>query len=72
MLICLLRGSLLFLELKRPRPILKNWKLWKSPSIISEEQKKWIETLSRIDNVESVICFWYKEAIDIIQMLETK
>lgn len=70
--IILKRSSLLFLELKRPRPILKSWKLWASPSKVSEEQEGWIEALSRIDNVEAMICYWADESIKLIETLEVK
>ena len=41
-------------------------------SVISEEQKIWIETLSRIDNVDACICHGHKEAIETIEMFEKK
>ncbi len=71
-MIVLKRWALLFIELKRPRPILKNWKLWSSPSVISEEQKEWIETLSRIDNIDAVIAYGSEEARNIIEIIEHK
>lgn len=71
-LIILRRGSLLFIELKRPCPLLKSWKLGKSPSVVSEEQKDWIEKLSRIDNVEACLAYGCKQAIEIIEHLEKK
>ena len=63
---------LLFIELKRQRKILKSWKLWASPSVISEEQKKWIETLNKINNVEAYICFWALEAWEKVKEVEER
>ena len=68
--IILKRRSLLFIELKRQRKILKSWKLWASPSIISEEQKEWIRKLNEIDNIWAFIAYWADEAINIIQEQE--
>lgn len=62
--------ALLFIELKRQKRILKSWKLWASPSRISEEQIKWIEKLNNISNVQCEICYWYKEAIKLIKKIE--
>lgn len=69
-IIILKRWSLLFIELKRQRIILKNGNLWASPSKISEEQKSWIEKLWKIENVEALIAFWHKEAIEQIKYFE--
>ena len=63
---------LLFIELKRQRKILKSWKLWASPSVISEEQKKWIEALNKINNVEAYICFWALEAWEKVKEVEER
>lgn len=68
--IILKRNSLLFIELKRQRPVLKNWKLWASPSKISEEQIRWINKLWNIENIGAEICYWYLEAIDKILYYE--
>ena len=68
--IILKRWALLFIELKRQKRVLKNWKLWVSPSKISDEQKDWLEELSAIPNVEACIAYWSKEAINKILTLE--
>ncbi len=68
--IVLKRWSLLFIELKRKKRILKNWKLWKSPSVISKEQKKWIAELNKIQNIQAEICYWSDEAIRVIERIE--
>lgn len=70
--IILKRWSLLFVELKRQRRVLKSWKLWKSPSVISEEQKKWIEELNKIDNVQAEIGYGAADAINIINRIENE
>lgn len=69
--IILKRGSLLFIELKRQRPILKNWKLGVAPSKISEEQIFWIDKLSKLENIDAIVCYWYKEAIEKIKYYES-
>lgn len=66
------RNSALFIELKRKRKILKSWKLWSSPSKVSEEQKKWISELNNIPNVQAEVCYWADEAIELIESLEEK
>lgn len=68
--IILKRWSLLFIELKRQRKILKSGKLWASPSIISKEQIEWLEALNKIPNVEAHICYGCDEAIVLIEKLE--
>jgi hypothetical protein len=68
--IILKKWALLFLELKRQKRILKNWKLWASPSIISEEQKKWRLELSKIKNVQCEFAYWADHWIEIIKHLE--
>ena len=68
--IILKNNALLFIELKRQKRILKNWNLWKSPSVVSEEQKKWIKELNQIKNVQAEVCYWADEAIKFIEYLE--
>lgn len=70
--IILKRWALLFIELKRPKKILKSWKLGASPSSVSEEQLEWISQLSRLDNIEAQICYGCTEAINLINLLENK
>lgn len=65
--ILLKRKAVLFIELKRQRPELKNWKKWKSPSVVSPEQIEWNTAINEIDNVSACISYWYKEAIQHIQ-----
>lgn len=59
-----------FIELKRQKPIWKKWKILKSPSKVSEEQKQWIKQLKTIPNMYAEICYWAKEAIEFIIMCE--
>lgn len=68
--IILKRGSLLFIELKRQRIVLKNWTLWRSPSTVSKEQKQWIEELNKLDNIQAEIAYGHEEAISIIERIE--
>ncbi len=68
--IVLKRRSLLFIEMKRQKKILKNWTIGKSPSVTSEEQIMWQNQLWSIENVESLICYWANEAIQKIKELE--
>ncbi len=70
MWVILKRWSLLAIELKRQRRVLKSWKLWASPSVISEEQKEWIKKLNEIDNVSAEIAYWCDDAIKIIKHYE--
>lgn len=68
--VILKRWSLLFIELKRQKKLLKSWKLSSSNSKISEEQKRWIKNLNTIKNVEAHICYWAEEAIRLIEEME--
>lgn len=68
--IILKRKMMCFVELKRQRPLLKNWTLWKSPSKVLPEQIKWIKELNLIPNTKAKMCFWYKEATDFIIQCE--
>lgn len=68
--IILKNWSLLFIELKRQKPILKNGTLWKSPSKVSEEQIDRVLKLNQLDNVFAYIAYWANEAIQIINDLE--
>lgn len=70
MMIILKRWSLLFIELKRRKKVLKSWKLSSSNSRVSEEQKKWISELNNIPNIEAHICYWAAEAISLIERIE--
>ena len=62
--------SLLFIELKRQKKILKSWKLWASPSVVSKEQIEWKEALNAIENVQCEICYGAEEAIKTILKIE--
>lgn len=68
--IILKRKSVLFIELKRQRKVLKSGKLWVSPSKVSEEQLNFIWKLNECDNVSWEIAYWAKEAIKIIESYE--
>lgn len=68
--IVLKRWSLLFIELKRQKTILKSWKEWASPSRISDEQIKWAESLNKIENVQCNFCYWSSEAINLINRID--
>ena len=70
MTIILKSNKLLFIELKRQKRVLKNGKLWKSPSTVSEEQIEWQDRLNKIPNVQCNICYWCEEAIRVIKELE--
>ena len=70
--IILKRKNILFLEMKRQQPILKSWKLWKSPSVVSQEQIDWINAINECQWVEGKIAFWAENAIKIIKELENK
>ena len=62
--LCILkRWSLLFIELKRAK---------KSLSKVSKEQQSWIDELNKLTNIEAHICYWCKEAIKLIESLESK
>ena len=65
-LLKLCRWSICMIELKRQKPILKNWTLWVSPSKVSPEQLIWQEEISEMDNCFAKICYWAKEAIEFI------
>ncbi len=71
-LVILKKWSLLFIEMKRQRKVLKNWKLWASPSVVSEEQLKWQRELNKLNNIQCEICYWANEAIKQIETLEYK
>lgn len=68
--IVLNRKSLLFIELKRQKSIWNNWKILKSPSVISPEQIMWIEVLNTIWNIEAHICYGFEEAKEKILEME--
>jgi septation ring formation regulator EzrA len=60
-LIILKRWSLLFIELKRSK---------KSLSKVSESQKKWLDELNNLRNIEAHVCYWAKKAIEKVKELE--
>lgn len=72
MMIILKRWSLLFIELKRAKKVLKSGRLSTSNSKVSEEQKLWVSELNKIQNVEACVCYGALEAIALIQELENK
>lgn len=61
---------IVFIELKRQRPILKSWKLWKSPSVVSQEQLDWIDALNTFDCVRASIAYGYEDAISLLNYYE--
>lgn len=63
-------GSLVFIELKRQRKILKNGKLGASPSKVQPEQVEWIDRLSQLQNVHATICYWYRDALAFISNID--
>ena len=69
-IIFLKRGWTLFLEMKLPRRVLKSWKLWVSPSKISDEQKEWIEFLNHSLRWDAWIAYWAEDAIRIVENVE--
>ena len=68
--IILKRWSLLFIEMKRQKKILKSWKIWASPSVISEEQLEWQEKLNEIENISCEIAYGVVDAVRIVQEYE--
>lgn len=64
--IVLKKKAMCFIELKRQKPIWKKGKVLKSPSKVSEEQKKWIKELKSVTNTYAEICYWAEEAIMFI------
>ena len=69
-IIFLKRGGTLFLEMKLPKKMLKNGKLWASPSKISTEQKEWIEFLNNSLRWDAWIAYWAEDAIRIVENAE--
>lgn len=68
--IILKRGSLLFIEMKRQKKTLKNWKLWASPSQIKPEQLEWKDALNNVQNVQCEVAYWCKHAQEIVKYME--
>jgi len=67
--IILASGLNVWIEMKRPRRVLKNGSLGSSPSTIKPEQIDWIKTLNQSPNTEAHMCFGAKEAIDYLTYL---
>lgn len=55
-----------FVELKRQRRELANWKLGWSPSRVSEEQQEWVDYLNTLDYCIADICYWWEDAVQFI------
>lgn len=71
--IILKRWAILFLELKRSiteNDYRKDGKLLANAPKPSEEQKKWIQELDKIENVRSTVAYGLKEAIRIVEESE--
>lgn len=64
-------GTLLFIELKRQRITKKNWQPGASPSEVKPEQIEWVDALNKLQNVSASICYGHKEAVELIQFLES-
>lgn len=65
------KKALLFIEMKLPREKGKKWQLLKSKSDTdNENQLAWIEELSKVENVDAVMCFWCEDAIRVLEMAE--
>lgn len=69
-IIFLKNGKILFLEMKLPRKILKNGKLWSSPSKINPEQQEWIDYLQDIPWCQARIAYGFEEAIRMVEYFE--
>ena len=64
-------GGLLFIELKRQRITKKNGQPGASPSEVKPEQIAWVDALNKLQNVSASICYGHKEAVELIQFLES-
>ena len=68
--IVLKKWSLLFLELKKKRKVLKSWKLSTSKETSTEQDKR-LDILWSIDNVYSCVWYWWRDSIEKIKEFET-
>ena len=61
------KGIFRALELKRQHRVKKNGKLGTSPSVVSDEQVEWIDSLNSCEGVEARICYGFSESINFIK-----
>ena len=61
--------SLLFIELKRAIDYSKSEK-GRKLSVTSKEQLEWQKELNKVKNIQCEICYWAKEAINLIENLD--
>jgi len=59
----------IWIEMKRPRNILKNGKLGASPSRVEEEQLEWIQLINAYPNTRAIIAYGADEAINFLTSL---
>ncbi|MCW8932201.1 MAG: VRR-NUC domain-containing protein [Gammaproteobacteria bacterium] len=67
-IVVMLPNKILFIELKRPKKILKSGKLSTSNSTVSLEQKKFLQAI--VDNfeyAEATVCYGFNEAREFIE-----
>lgn len=67
--LCAVGRMQVWIELKRPRRILRDGSLGKSPSTIQPEQIEWITLLNQFSGTKAVICYGADEAIRLLTNL---
>ena len=61
---------ILWIEMKRQKPIGKRWLPISSPSKVSPEQIEWCRLLDTIPSVQAEICYWCQEAIELVERID--
>jgi len=62
----ILKNKVLFIEMKRPAKRLKSGKLSTAGIIVSEYQKQFLESISKSEVCEGIVCYGFDEAKNFI------
>jgi len=65
------KASLVFIELKRKRKILKSGNKSKT-NLLTKEQKDWINKLNEVKNINAYVCYGGDSAIELIDVFFLK
>jgi len=65
--VVILKNKVLFIEMKRPAKRLKSGKLSTAGIIVSEYQKQFLESISKSEVCEGIVCYGFDEARKYIE-----
>jgi len=63
----IVNGTMLFIEMKRPKKRLKNGTFSASNSKVSPEQETWLDEINTVEgNIHGCVCYGCDEAVEVV------